>query len=71
MNDEQKSKVAKRRALKAKKDQNLNSREEKYKPPKNWKHMYLRSEKMQRAKQLGFDYPVLSQRQLLDKYDSK
>lgn len=36
------------------------------KPPKNWKHVYLRSEKMRRAKQLGFEYPIRSTRQMLD-----
>lgn len=64
MNIDQKEKVAKRRAEKAKRDQSLNAKEEQYKPPKNWKHMYLRSEKMYRAKQLGFVYPRLSKQEL-------
>ncbi len=38
-----------------------------WKPEKNWKMVYLRSEKLSRAKQLGFPYPRLSCRQLLDK----
>lgn len=37
-----------------------------YKPEKNWKHLYFRSNKLSRAKQLGFDYPRKSVRQLLD-----
>ena len=36
------------------------------KPEKKWKLMYFRKNKLVRAKQLGFDYPVKSQRQLLD-----
>jgi len=31
--------------------------EEKWKPEKKWKMVYLRSEKLSRAKQLGFEYP--------------
>ena len=37
-----------------------------WKPEKNWKMVYLRSEKLRRAKQLGFQYPTLTARQLLD-----
>lgn len=37
------------------------------KPEKNWKLMYTRRCKMARAKQLGFDYPRKSQRELYDK----
>ncbi|MEE4246663.1 MAG: hypothetical protein V2I33_14730 [Kangiellaceae bacterium] len=33
---------------------------------KNWKLLYLRSVKLQRAKLLGFEYPRKSTRQLLD-----
>lgn len=33
---------------------------------KNWKHLYTRPVKRYRAKQLGFDYPIKSTRQLLD-----
>jgi hypothetical protein len=36
------------------------------KPEKKWKMLYLRSEKLKRAKQLGFDYPVKNSRQVLD-----
>lgn len=35
------------------------------KPEKKWKLMYFRKNKLARAKQLGVDYPVKSQRQLL------
>jgi len=28
-----------------------------FKPEKKWKLVYLRSEKLSRAKQLGFEYP--------------
>lgn len=64
MNIDQKEKVAKRRTFKADRDQSLNAQELKYKPPKNWKHMYTRSEKMKRASKLGFEYPRLSKQQL-------
>jgi len=37
-----------------------------YKPEKNWKLMYLRRNKLARAKQLGFDYPVKNQRQIVE-----
>lgn len=37
-----------------------------FKREKNWKLMYFRKNKLARAKQLGFGYPVKSQRQLLD-----
>jgi len=37
------------------------------KPEKNWKLIYTRSCKLARAKQLGFDYPRKSQRELFDK----
>lgn len=37
-----------------------------YKPEKNWKLMYLREEKLSRARQLGFSYPRRSVRQILD-----
>ena len=33
---------------------------------KRWKDMYLRSEKIHRAKQLGIDYPIKSQRQKME-----
>jgi hypothetical protein len=38
-----------------------------FKPEKKWKMLYLRSEKLKRAKQLGFDYPVKTSRQVLDR----
>ena len=49
----------------------LNSRkgmgtEEVFKPEKKWKLMYLREEKLARARQLGFNYPRKTGRQLLD-----
>ena len=31
---------------------------------KNWKHLYLRSEKLLRAAQLGMEYPRKTRRQL-------
>ncbi len=37
-----------------------------YIPEKNWKLMYIRSNKLQRAKQLGIDYPAKTLRQKLD-----
>lgn len=40
-----------------------------WKPEKKWKHMYLRSEKLSRAKQLGFDYPIKSPSQVLASWD--
>jgi predicted protein tyrosine phosphatase len=33
---------------------------------KNWKHVYTRSEKMKRAKQLGMEYPVVSEHKRID-----
>jgi hypothetical protein len=36
------------------------------KPEKNWKLMYLRAEKLIRARKLGMDYPVKTVRQILD-----
>ncbi|KAF1015830.1 MAG: hypothetical protein GAK31_01309 [Stenotrophomonas maltophilia] len=36
------------------------------KPVKNWKLLYMRSEKLNRARQLGFIYPILSTAKLLD-----
>lgn len=44
--------------------------EDDWKPEKKWKMVYLRSEKLIRAKQLGFDYPRKSTRQLLDSESS-
>jgi hypothetical protein len=38
-----------------------------FKPEKKWKMLYLRSEKLKRAKQLGIDYPVKTSRQVLDR----
>ncbi len=43
--------------------------EDQWKPEKNWKMLYLRSEKLSRAKQLGFDYPRKNSHQLLDSED--
>lgn len=37
------------------------------KPEKKWKHMYLRKEKLSRAKQLGMEYPRKRGKQLLGK----
>lgn len=69
-----KEKRAKRVQNKKAKAENLNSishydeslNADVYKPPKKWKEVYLRSEKMRRAKQLGFEYPKKSTRQMLD-----
>jgi hypothetical protein len=36
------------------------------KPEKNWKLMYIRSEKLIRAKQPGINYPIKTSRQILD-----
>lgn len=38
-----------------------------WKPEKNWKHMYLRKEKLARARQLGIEYPRNRGPQFLDK----
>ncbi len=35
-----------------------------FKREKNWKHLYLRSAKLARAKQLGLEYPVRTEAQL-------
>jgi len=42
------------------------SNHKKWKPEKNWKLMYLRSEKLVRAKQLGIEYPRRTISQLFD-----
>jgi hypothetical protein len=63
--NEDKELRAKRRINKKSKDRAENKMELKYKPPKNWKHVYLRSEKLRRAKQLGTEYPSQSNAQLL------
>lgn len=34
---------------------------------KRWKDVYTRSEKLARARQLGFEYPCISDRQLVDR----
>jgi hypothetical protein len=47
------------------KNQSENALEDTYKPPKNWKNMYLRSEKLRRAKQLGIEYPRITCASLL------
>ena len=36
-------------------------------PPKNWKWLGRRCDKLLRAQQLGFEYPRLSLRRLIDK----
>lgn len=40
--------------------------DKRFAPEKKWKLMYLRSEKLHRAKQLGIDYPSKTLRQTLD-----
>ena len=35
-------------------------------PDKNWKHLYTRSEKLRRARQLKIEYPIRTVRQTLD-----
>ena len=39
---------------------------EMFKLEKNWKFLYFRSVKLKRAKQLGFEYPRINSRQLLE-----
>ena len=41
-----------------------------YKPEKKWKFLYTRKSKVARAKQLGFEYPRINQRQLLEQVTS-
>ncbi|MCQ6257386.1 hypothetical protein MA884_12835 [Pseudomonas sp. Q11] len=36
-------------------------------PEKNWKLIYTRADKLQRARQLGMSYPIRTTRQLLDR----
>ena len=66
MNIEKKEARSNRIDSKKKKDCAENKIEAKYKSPKNWKHMYLRSEKLRRAKQLGIEYPRKSNSELLN-----
>ncbi len=40
--------------------------EKKWKPEKKWKMLYLRSEKLARAKQLGIEYPRKNSRHLIE-----
>ena len=40
-----------------------------FKPEKNWKLMYTRSDKIQRAKQLGIEYPKRTLDQILNDYN--
>tara|TARA_B100001245_G_C22719373_1_gene349611 strand:+ start:487 stop:696 length:210 start_codon:yes stop_codon:yes gene_type:complete len=47
-----------------KQDQNINQQEPKYKPEKKWKNLYMRSIKLERARQLGIDYPRKNSSQL-------
>ncbi|NLD14764.1 MAG: hypothetical protein GX665_06690 [Gammaproteobacteria bacterium] len=54
--------------MKAKRDSK--SQKSKEKPEKNWKLMYIRSEKLVRAKKLGIDYPIKTARQILDNEQS-
>lgn len=37
------------------------------KPEKQWKQIGSRRNKLLRARQLGFDYPIITQRQLLNR----
>lgn len=55
-----------KRILYKKQDKSLNqAKRDKCIFSKNWKHLSLRSEKLKRAKQLGFEYPVKSNITLL------
>lgn len=38
---------------------------------KNWKHVYTRSNKLHRAKQLGFEYPRVSDSRMVDRESIK
>jgi hypothetical protein len=38
----------------------------KFKPEKKWSNLYLRSNKLLRAKQLGFEYPRLGKKQFIE-----
>lgn len=40
-----------------------------WKPEKNWKMLYTRSVKIQRARQLGFEYPRKTFNQILANYE--
>lgn len=37
---------------------------------KNWKHLYIRSNKLSRSKQLGFDYPRVTEAQLIQAHEA-
>jgi predicted protein tyrosine phosphatase len=37
---------------------------------KNWKHLYIRSNKLARSKQLGFDYPRVTEAQLIQAHET-
>lgn len=51
---------------KSKEVKKQHKRYKKFVSEKNWKLMYLRSEKLKRARQLGIDYPNKTLRQTLD-----
>lgn len=38
---------------------------------KNWKHVYTRSEKLRRAKQLGFEYPCVTEAEMINEESLK
>ena len=41
---------------------------DRWKPEKKWKMIYIRSNKLHRAQQLGFDYPIKNTRKLLEEH---
>ncbi len=64
--NETRTRAWRRSKTKAKSRKNSVKREKIWAPEKKWKLMYLRSEKLGRAKQLGTEYPKRTLRQTLD-----
>lgn len=57
-------------AKQRKAERSANHRAGRHKEPreKNWKRLYVRSNKLARARQLGFEYPRKSKREIIDEH---
>lgn len=64
--DELRGKAWRRSKSRCKYRKNIAQSEEKSSSQKNWKLMYMRSEKLRRSRQLGTEYPKRTIRQTLD-----
>ena len=64
--DELRGRAWRRSKSRVKSRKNSANTEEQRSSEKNWKLMYIRSEKLRRARQLGVEYPKRTVRQTLD-----